>query len=190
VAAGTEESLLFFDQLRAAKRAGSSDGVAREHWLTEFGWDTKAGNIVSPLQQAAYLPRAYMLLMAAGTEKGFWFFDLDAPTANQFFDGCGLVTWDQKPKMSYASFAGLTQLLPKPQYVGPISAGDGTQGYVFRNEGKLVAACGTLKKAKARRSTSVRPNSSTFSRTRLRAAKQRSASHRFTQSASTNRVAG
>lgn len=65
---------------------------------------------------------------------------MDADKATQFFDGCGLVTYDQLPKMSFASYAGMTQILPKPQYVGPISAGEGTQGYVFRNEGKLVAA--------------------------------------------------
>lgn len=147
---GTEASLLFFDQLRAAKRAGSADGVARQHWLSEFGWDTKAGPIVTPLQQAAYLPRAFMLMQAAGTEKGFWFFDLDSPDANQFFDGCGLLTWDLMPKMSFASFAGMTQILPKPQYVGPISAGEGTQGYVFRNEGKLVAALWNIEEGKGR----------------------------------------
>ncbi|MDQ3814523.1 MAG: NEW3 domain-containing protein, partial [Armatimonadota bacterium] len=132
--------LMFFDQLRAAKKSGSGDGKPRQHWLTEFGWDTKAGPVVSPVEQAAYLQRAYMMLAAAGTEKGFWFFDLDAPTASQFFDGCGLFTHDQLPKLSYVAYAGLTQLLPKPEYIGMINVGEGTWGYLFRNEDKLIAA--------------------------------------------------
>lgn len=141
---GDEQVMSFFDQLRTAKKVASSDGKPRQHWLTEFGWDTKAGPVVSPVEQAAYLQRAFMLLAAAGTEKGFWFFDQDAEKANQFFDGCGLFTYEKLPKLSYAAYAGLTQILPKPQYIGTINAGENTWGYLFRNEGKLVAALWTL----------------------------------------------
>lgn len=142
--AGDETVMSFFDQLRAAKKAASADGKPRQHWLTEFGWDTKAGPVVTAQEQAAFLPRAYMLLAATGTEKGFWFFDLDAPKATQFFDGCGLFTHEKLPKLSYAAFAGLTQILPKPQYIGTINAGENTWGYLFRNEGQLVAALWTI----------------------------------------------
>jgi len=142
--AGDEKPMTFFDQLRAAKAAGSSDGKPRQHWLTEFGWDTKAGPVVSPAEQAAYLPRAYMLLAAAGTSKGFWYWDLDSEKANQFFDGCGLFTFEQHPKLSYATYAGLTQILPKPEYLGTIHDGENTWGYLFRNDGKLVASLWTL----------------------------------------------
>ena len=142
--AGDEKPMTLFDQLRAVKAAGSSDGKPRQHWLTEFGWDTKAGPVVSSAEQAAYLPRAYMLLSAAGTSKGFWYWDLDSEKANQFFDGCGLFTFEQQPKLSYATYAGLTQILPKAQYVGTIHDGENTWGYLFRNEGKLVASLWTL----------------------------------------------
>lgn len=141
---GDEKPMTLFDQLRAVKAAGSSDGRPRQHWLTEFGWDTKAGPVVSPAEQAAYLPRAYMLLAAAGTSKGFWYWDLDSEKANQFFDGCGLFTYEQQPKLSYATYAGLTQMLPKAEYIGTIHAGENTWGYLFRNEGKLVASLWTL----------------------------------------------
>lgn len=141
---GDEKVMTLYDQLRAAKQAGSSDGKPRQHWLTEFGWDTKAGPVVSPVEQAAYLARAFMLLSAAGTAKGFWYWDLDSAEANQFFDGCGLFTSDQMPKLSYAAYAGLTQILPKPEYIGTINAGENTWGYLFRNEGKLVSALWTL----------------------------------------------
>jgi hypothetical protein len=139
-----ETPMTLFDQLRAVKRAGSSDGAVRQHWLTEFGWDTLAGPVVSPVQQAAYLERAYLLLLAAGTSKGFWYWDLDSATAHQFFDGCGLFTYQQTPKLSYAAYAALTHVLPRPQYVGPIRAGDDTWGYLFREDGQLVAALWTV----------------------------------------------
>ncbi len=142
--AGDEKPMTLFDQLRAVKAAGSSDGKPRQHWLTEFGWDTKAGPVVSPAEQAAFLPRAYMLLSAAGTSKGFWYWDLDSEKVTQFFDGCGLFTFEQQPKLSYATYAGLTQILPKAEYVGTIHDGENTWGYLFRNEGKLVASLWTL----------------------------------------------
>ena len=142
--AGDEKPGMLIDQLRAVKQAGSSDGKSRQHWLTEFGWDTKAGPVVSPTEQAAYLARAYMLLAAAGTSKGFWYWDLDSAVANQFFDGCGLFTYDQLPKVSYAAYAGLTQMLPTPEYLGTIHAGENTWGYLFKEDGKLVASLWTL----------------------------------------------
>jgi hypothetical protein len=130
----------FFDQLRQMKRTGVSDGQQRQSWLTEFGWDTLAGFVVSPHEQAAYLPRAYLLSLAAGTDKSFWFYDFDSPKPAQFFDGCGLLGPDGGPKLSLCAMAGLTSILPTPKYVGPINVGENTFGYVFENAGKPVAA--------------------------------------------------
>ncbi|MEI8387161.1 MAG: sugar-binding protein [Verrucomicrobiota bacterium] len=131
----------FFDTLRAAKRAAIADGKKREHWLTEFGWDTLAGPIVTPAQQAAYLQRGFLLSFAAGTDKAFWFynFDVDEAKASHFFDGCGLINFRHEPKLSFASMAGLSSILPNPVYVGSINAGPNTAGYIFENDGKLVA---------------------------------------------------
>ena len=131
---------LFFDRLRDLKRASSSDGRPREAWLTEFGWDTLAGPRVSPRIQAAYLARAWMMAMAAGIDKCFWFYDYDAAEPKQFFDGCGLLAADGSPKLSLCALAGLASVLPTPKYVGSLSAGDGTCGYVFETGGELVAA--------------------------------------------------
>lgn len=142
---GARRPALLFDELRAAKRAAVCDGKKRESWLTEFGWDTLAGKVVSPYEQAVYLARAWMLAMAAGTEKCFWFFDYDAPKAVQYFDGCGLLAADGQPKLSLCSLAGLTSVLPNPRYVGSINAGANTAGYVFENDGKLVAGLWTIR---------------------------------------------
>ncbi|MCX5682106.1 MAG: hypothetical protein NT049_00245, partial [Planctomycetota bacterium] len=135
---------LFFDRLRDLKRAATSDGRPREAWLTEFGWDTLAGPRVSPRDQAAWLARAWMMAMAAGTDKCFWFYDYDAAAPKQFFDGCGLLAADAGPKLSLCAMAGLTSALPTPKYVGSASAGDGTCGYVFASGGDLVAALWTI----------------------------------------------
>jgi hypothetical protein len=131
----------FFDTLRMTKRAGGADGKPREHWLTEFGWDTLAGPVVTPAQQAAYLQRGFLLAFAAGTDKAFWFynFDEDEATASRFFDGCGLINHRHEPKLSFAAMAGLSSILPRPVYVGSINAGPNTAGYIFENDGKLVA---------------------------------------------------
>lgn len=136
---------LLFDDLRAEKRVAQSDGKKRQSWLTEFGWDTLAGPVVSPYQQAVYLPREWMLTLAAGTDKAFWFYNFDAHNPKQFFDGCGLLAANGEPKLALCAMAGLTSVLPSPTYVGDLDAGENTCGYVFSDGGKLVAALWTIK---------------------------------------------
>lgn len=144
---GTESQLpsLMFDELRAVKRAAQADGKKRQSWLTEFGWDTLAGPVVSPYEQAVFLPRAWMMSLAAGTDKAFWFYNFDAPEPKIFFDGCGLLDAKGEPKLSLCSMAGLTSVLPNPRYVGDLDAGPNTWGYVFEDGGKLVASLWTIK---------------------------------------------
>ncbi len=135
---------LFFDRLRDLKRAAVADGRPREAWLTEFGWDTLAGPLVTPREQAAYLARAWMLAMAAGIDKAFWFYDYDGPAPKQFFDGCGLLAADGSPKLALCAMAGLAAALPAPKYVGSLSAGPGTWGAVFESRGERVASLWTV----------------------------------------------
>lgn len=132
--------MLYFDRLRAVKQAACCDGRTRQSWLTEFGWDTLAGPKVSDEQQAAYLARGWLLALAAGTDKCFWFYDYDAAEPKQFFDGCGLLAADGTAKLSLCAMAGLASVLPNPKYVGSLDAGPGTCGYVFSNGDELVAA--------------------------------------------------
>jgi hypothetical protein len=130
----------FFDLLREAKQAATSDRKQRQLWLTEFGWDTLAGPKVSTFEQAVYLQRGWLLALAAGVDKAFWFYDFDSPEPKQFFDGCGLLTADGQPKLSLCALSALTHLLPNPRYIGDCNAGSGTQGFVFETDGKLVLA--------------------------------------------------
>ncbi len=134
----------FFDDLREQKRVASADGTPRESWFTEFGWDILAGRIVTPYQQAVYLPRSWMLQMAAGTDKSFWFYNFDSPTPRTFFDGMGLLDAQRQPKANLCTLAGMTHLLPNPKYVGSINAGENTHGYVFDQGGTLIASLWTI----------------------------------------------
>ena len=131
--------------MRAVKQAAQADGKKRESWLTEFGWDTLAGLAVSPYEQAVFLPRAWMLAMAAGTDKAFWFYSFDAADPKAFFDGCGLLSASGEPKLSLCSLAGMTSILRAPHYVGSHNAGDNTCGYVFESDGKRVASLWAIK---------------------------------------------
>ena len=136
---------LLFDELRATKRTAQADGKKRQSWLTEFGWDTLAGPVVSPYEQAVFLQRAWLLALAAGTDKAFWFYNFDANEPKQFFDGCGLLDAQGQPKLSLCAMAGLASVLPSPRYIGDLEAGPNTSGYVFESGGKLVAALWTVK---------------------------------------------
>ena len=139
---GSAIARTYFDNLRDAKKAGCSDGKYRQHWVTEFAWDTLAGHIVTPYLQAAYLPRGWMVALVAGTEKCFWFGDTDSAHPAMFFDGCGLLGPGPRnePKLSLCSLAGLTHILPSPTFVGTLDAGPGSYGCLFSQSGKLVAS--------------------------------------------------
>ncbi|MBN8525292.1 MAG: hypothetical protein J0M02_08155 [Planctomycetes bacterium] len=140
----SQRRLTYQDLLRESYRAGRSDGTQRSFWLTEFGYDTKAGFIVSHFQQAVYLQRAWMINLANNVERSFWFYDFDNSKANVFFDGCGIMDDLAQPKLSYCTLSALTRILPNPKHLGPVEAGPGTWGYLFEDHGRLVAAMWTV----------------------------------------------
>lgn len=140
------ESGLFFDKLRDLVVAAHSDGKDREVFISEFGWDTAGGQVVTEEKQAAYLPRAYMMFAAAGMDKSFWFWHFDSPNPQKFFDACGLMTARREPKPSLCTMAGLTHLLPNLEYFGSFNVGPGTQGYIFKEDGQYIAAAWRIAK--------------------------------------------
>jgi hypothetical protein len=136
---------LYFDKLRDTVANADADGKDREVFITEFGWDTKAGQVVSEAEQAAYLARAYMIHAAAGLDKSFWYWHFDSETAGGFFAGCGLMTFEREPKPALPAMAGMTQIIPDLNYIGDFYPGPGTMGYIFRQDGKLVAAAWSIR---------------------------------------------
>ncbi len=137
---GGRKAGMFRDKVSDVVKIANKDGKEREVFITEFGWDTLAGFIVSEEQQAAYLPRAYMMLTASGVDRAFWYWHFDSPTPSQFFDGCGLMTDRKEPKPSLCTMAGITHLLPSLNCVGEFNVGPDTQGYIFKENGQYIAA--------------------------------------------------
>src|SRR5574344_86265 len=66
---GEAKKTFLRDVYREWKRAATADGKDRQLWITEWGWDTRAGQIVSEWEQAAYLQRGYMLGLGNGVDK-------------------------------------------------------------------------------------------------------------------------
>lgn len=136
-----DDSALISDLLRDLAQAADSDGRDRQTWITEFGWDTLAGHIVTEAEQAAFLQRGWMVGLQAGLDKMFWYWELDTKNPPKvFFDGCGIFNPKDEPKPAAAALAAMAHLMPLPRPVGTFDVGSNTMGQVFRNGGQLVAA--------------------------------------------------
>lgn len=130
------------DVWRHWKKAACCDGKERQVWLTEWGFDTRAGQIVTEWEQASYLQREWVLSMGAGIDKMFWYwyFDSDTDHPQNFFDGCGIFDRFREPKPVAASFAALRSFLPvKAEYVGYANLDANHMAHVLKADGKLVA---------------------------------------------------
>jgi hypothetical protein len=136
-----DDSALISDLLRDLVAAADSDGLDRQTWITEFGWDTLAGHIVTEAEQAAFLQRGWMVGLQAGIDKMFWYWELDTKKPPKvFFDGCGIFDPKDEPKPAAAAMAAMAHLMPLPRPVGTFDVGSNTMGHVFRNGDQLVAA--------------------------------------------------
>lgn len=137
------------DQWRRWKRAACADGKQRQIWITEFGWDTRAGQIVTEWEQAAYCQRGYMQGYASGVDKIFWYwyFDSDTPDPRWFFDGCGLYDRFHEPKPVSAAFSAMRTFLPaNVKFVGYANPTSNSRVQIFEVNGKFVAAAFKLDK--------------------------------------------
>jgi hypothetical protein len=140
---GEVAQMLQRDLFRDWKKASMADGKERQLWVTEWGWDTLAGQIVTEWEQAAYLQRGYMLGLANGVDKLFWYwyYDSDTDTPSNFFDGCGIFDRFRDPKPVASAFSALRYFLPTDmKYVGYALPGPNTMVQIFEIGGKYVAA--------------------------------------------------
>ncbi len=131
------------DLWRQWKINSELDGVKRQRWITEWGWDTRAGQIVSEWEQAAYMQREWVLALGNGIDKLFWYwyYDSDTPNPMSFFDGCGIFDRFREPKPVAAAFAALRTLLPTGmEYLGYANFGPNHMAHMVRRpDGKIVA---------------------------------------------------
>ena len=137
------------DVWRHWKKAATCDGKFRELWVTEWGWDTLAGQPVSEWEQAAYLQRKWVLAMGNGVEKMFWYwyYDDNTDTPNYFFAGCGIFDRWRNPKPSAAAFAALRTFIPgKYEYLGTANLGPNHMVQIVKADGKVVALAYKIRK--------------------------------------------
>ena len=116
------------DVWRHWKKAATCDGKFRELWVTEWGWDTLAGQPVSEWEQAAYLQRKWVLAMGNGV-------------------GCGIFDRWRNPKPSAAAFAALRTFIPgKYEYLGTANLGPNHMVQIVKADGKVVALAYKIRK--------------------------------------------
>ena len=141
--AADEAKIYQRDLWRQWKINSELDGVKRQRWITEWGWDTRAGQIVSEWEQAAYMQREWVLALGNGIDKLFWYwyYDSDTPTPMNFFDGCGIFDRFRDPKPVAPAFAALRTFLPADmEYLGYANFGPNHMAHMLkRADGKLVA---------------------------------------------------
>lgn len=131
------------DLFRNWKEAACLDGKDRQLWVTEWGWDTLAGQIVTEWEQAAYMQRCILLALGNGVNKMFWYwyYDSDTPTPVNFFDGCGIFNRFREPKPIAAAYAALRTFLPADmQYVGYAYPAPNMMVQIYRIGERYIAA--------------------------------------------------
>lgn len=109
-------------------------------WITEIGSLAPVRrDDVQDQAQAAALAKAYLLAIAAGFQRVFWF-EARGPSYGNDMDH-GLIRADMTTRPSLDALRVLTATLgPEPAPAGWLDLGDGAYGFIFNNEGKAVLA--------------------------------------------------
>jgi polysaccharide biosynthesis protein PslG len=105
-------------------------------WITEIG-STAPVKPNGPLDeaQAVDLSKAYLLSIAAGFSRTFWF-EARGRSYGKDMDH-GLIRSDMSPRPSYTALKVLTTTLgPEPAPAGWLDLGEGSYGFVYDGEGK------------------------------------------------------
>jgi len=109
-------------------------------WITEVGVKAPIkADSKRDTQQADMLAKAYILSIAQGFNRIFWF-EARGPS---YGDGAdfGIIRSDWTPRPSYDAFRTLTTLLgSEPLYLGWLDVGKGGYGFVFQGQGGPVMA--------------------------------------------------
>jgi len=110
-------------------------------WITEIGFQAPIKpDAKGDAEQADLLVKAYLLSLAQGFERIFWF-EARGPAYGKGTDH-GIIRSDWTPRPAYDALRTMTtQLGPEPHYVGWLDLGKGGYGFLFRGEkGNVLAA--------------------------------------------------
>ena len=110
-------------------------------WITEIGFQAPIkADAKADMQQADMLVKAYLLSIAQGFERIFWF-EARGPAYGQGTDH-GIIRSDWTPRLAYTALTTMTTVLGQaPRYLGWLDMGKGGYGFLFQgNEGTVMAA--------------------------------------------------
>jgi hypothetical protein len=110
-------------------------------WITEVGAPAPINRDDIPDKvQAAQLAKAYLLAIASGFRRVFWF-EARGPSYGNSGD-LGLIRSDMTPRPSYDALSLLTRTLgPEPRPAGWLELGEGGYGFLFdTQDGTVLAA--------------------------------------------------
>ena len=110
-------------------------------WITEFGQTTPIkADPQRDARQAEMLVKGYLLSLAQGFQRVFWF-ETRGGSEDGGITDWGLLRRDWSPRPAYEALKTMTtQLGAEPQYLGCLSLGQGSYGFLFRNQGDDVLA--------------------------------------------------
>jgi hypothetical protein len=109
-------------------------------WITEIGSEVPiTRSDALDRTQASLLAKAYILAIASGFQRVFWF-EARGPSYGKDSD-LGLIREDMTPRPSLAALKTLTRMLgPRPIAAGWLNIGGGGYGFLFSSNGKNVLA--------------------------------------------------
>jgi hypothetical protein len=101
-------------------------------WITEIGVQAPIEpQAKGDAEQANMLAKAYLLSMAEGFQRIFWF-EARGPSYGNGTD-FGIIRKDWTPRPSYVALKTMTTLLgEEPKYIGWLNIGNGGYGFVFQ----------------------------------------------------------
>ncbi|MCX7718037.1 MAG: hypothetical protein N2111_06490 [Candidatus Sumerlaeaceae bacterium] len=121
-------------QLKSQREFYERQGIRVPMWITEIGWYADRSR-ERQVQQAVYLAQSYVLALAAGYERIFWYnFINDTPDDSAMH--YGLLTRPRlEPRLGFGAFAGLVSALDGLRFVKSLELGRFVHAYVFAAEG-------------------------------------------------------
>ena len=135
----TPENPEFLEILRKVSDLTAKYGRRLPIWITEIGWNTGEGSWTEA-SAAKLVVRSYLLALAAGVEKVFWY-DFRNDGADPFYHECnwGFLRHDFTLKPGYFAFRTMATELAGMKYVQEIHVRDGLSVLVFGDSKKKTA---------------------------------------------------
>ncbi len=124
----------FSGNMSAVKALISEFGDSnKEIWFTEMGWPTSENT--SKEDQAAYLIRGYVLSLAVGADKLFWF-NLNAAPPPE--GSSGLIEHDLTPRPAFWAHKAFAGIVGQARYDRKIEIKAGIHAHLFHESGQYT----------------------------------------------------